>query len=357
MPVEKSTVGGGGRRGPSLGPLPGRVREMLERAAESSLPVLLEGETGTGKTYLAEWIHRLGPRRARAFVPVNCATLPPTLIEAELFGTVRGAYTDARESRAGLVEAANGGTLFLDEIAEIPVAEQSKLLTLVEEGWIRRVGSTPRISVDVRIVCATSRDLGGLIASHAFREDLYFRCCGMRIRIPPLRERGEQVGTVVLHLLGEIRERQGLPAGAPEERVTAAAMEFLRAHPWPGNVRQLTHALTVAVLNAGPRPVTPRDVPEELLVLPGAPGPGEGRRGGSRKERYLAPADPHEERRGIVAALRQTGGNRTRAARLLGMSRQVLWERLRSHRIAQAEWELPRSEAAPAEVSFLPVGG
>jgi DNA-binding NtrC family response regulator len=340
MPLENTSPRQLGRRHISPGPLPSSLRDLIKQAAETSIPVLLEGETGTGKTYLAEWIHRMGPRSGKPFVPVNCATLPPSLIEAELFGTIRGAFTDAKESRAGLAETAAGGTLFLDEIAELPQAEQSKLLTLVEDGWIRRVGCTHRIAVDVRIICATSRNLAELIANRGFREDLYYRCCGLRIRIPPLRHRREQVPAIVRHLLPEIRERQGFYGGDPSMQIEPEALDVLCAHPWPGNIRQLAHALTLAVLNARGAPIRPEHIQEDLLLLPTTP-PGGGRGPGREAKRYVAPADPSEERRSIIAALQQTRGNKTRAAHALGMSRQVLWERIRTHRITDAEWAAP----------------
>ncbi len=324
----------------SLGPLSEHVQTQLERAASGSMPVLIVGETGTGKTYLAERIHQLSSRSSQRFLAVNLSTINPNLIEAELFGHERGAYTDAREARAGLVESANGSTLFLDEIADLPIDQQPKLLALFEESWIRRVGGTCQTRVDVRIICATSQDLADLIRQGRFRQDLYYRCCGLLIQLPPLRARRKQLPAIIRHILWRqlsSTSRRDVPSVDPE--VTA----ILSAHEWPGNIRHLGHVLSLAALNSDGMTIRPEHLPEELLlgheagpycsngarteVSPGKPGP-----------RYKAPEDPDEERSNILRALVRSGGNKTQAARLLGMSRQVLWERIRLYRIRDGEW-------------------
>lgn len=322
--------------------LPTRTRTLVEQAVGAALPVLLEGEIGTGKTRLADLIHRLGPRADKPFVPVNCATLAPSLLTAELFGHERGAYTDARESRAGLVEAADKGTLFLDEIAEIPLEQQSKLLTLVEEGWVRRVGGTRRIPIDIRLLSATSRNLAELVAQGEFRDDLYYRCCGFRILVPPLRDRRECIPAIVRDLVNEIVAQNSGNDRVCVPEIDSEALKFLCSHPWLGNIRQLKNVLLMAFLNSGGGAITLKCLPQEMMVSP------EQLRGGGRtrnptmqahtKRRYVPPQDPREERRRIVTALEKTGGNRTQAARLLGMARQVLWERMRLYQIDEREW-------------------
>src|SRR5205814_8203249 len=205
---------------------------------------LILGETGTGKELLARAIHAGGPRRAAPFVAVNCSALPDNLIESELFGHERGSFTDAHAAKPGLFEVADTGTLFLDEIADLPLSLQAKLLRLLEDKEIRRVGGTKARSVDVRILAATNEHLAELVASGGFREDLYFRLSAVVLRLPPLRERGDDVLLVAEALLGQLASEHGVrqPALAP------GVSEQLRAHPWPGNIRELKNALERALL-------------------------------------------------------------------------------------------------------------
>jgi DNA-binding NtrC family response regulator len=230
------------------------VREQLDTivATERRLvhrlpPVLIEGETGTGKSVLARWLHRNGPRSADPFVNLNCAALPDTLAEAELFGHERGAFTDAKGARVGLFEAADGGTLFLDEVGSLAMATQAKVLTAVEEGTIRRLGGTREISVDVRLIAASNRNLDVLVREGAFREDLYHRLNLLRILLPPLRERGTDILPLARHILARICSRHRLKAPA----ITPEGEERLLAQPWRGNVRELAHEIERAVIFGG----------------------------------------------------------------------------------------------------------
>jgi DNA-binding NtrC family response regulator len=291
-------------------------------AAGHAHPVLLAGETGCGKTHLARVIHDSGPRAAGPFVRVNCAAIPESLFERELFGHARGAFTGAHEGAAGFLEAADGGTLFLDEIGELPLSLQPKLLAVLEEGVFRRLGCTRETAVDVRVVVATHRDLAQMVSSGAFRQDLYFRCCAFRHRVPALRERMDRLP----ELADELLARNARPGAAAA--LTDAALRRLAAHNWPGNLRELENVLRYAVVLSGGTPVEPRHLPEPLCTCPSparaarAPEP-------ESPPRYHAPADQAEEWQRIREALELEGGNRTRAARRLGMSRSALWMKLR----------------------------
>jgi DNA-binding NtrC family response regulator len=296
--------------------------DFARRAARNDEPVLLLGETGSGKSHLAAVIHRLSARAAGPFYNVNCGSIPDTLFEREMFGHVRGAFTDARESREGAFEAADGGTLFLDEVGELPLTAQTKLLSVLEERRVRRLGATHDTPVDVRVVTATNADLVAMVSRKRFREDLFHRIAVLRFLVPPLRERWRELPGLVQHLL----ERRGAGGVAPV--VTPEAMELIRAYPWPGNVRELDNALRRAVVYAEQEPIAPQHLPEELrAAVP--PMAAEG----VAPERYVAPDDPEVERRLIEEALLAEGGNRTRAARRLGMSRSALWNKIHRHRI------------------------
>ena len=303
------------------------VRAVLERARqiaalEDTPPVLLTGETGTGKGILAHAIHAAGPRASKPFIEVNCTALPATLMEAELFGYERGAFTDAKESKPGLVEAAEGGFLFLDEIGDVDLSVQGKLLRAIEERTVRRVGSVRERKVDVRIVAATNRDLEREATRERFRRDLYFRLAVIVLVVPPLRERGEDVLLLTDHFLRVLNAKYGKTV----REISAPARELLLSYPWPGNVRELSHVIERAVLwSRGPT----LDVEHLSLTSPDhGTAPAEAGAG--------APALPPQgvdlaqwEKSMIERAMREAAGNQTKAAQRLGISRDTLRYRLK----------------------------
>ena len=299
-----------------------RILEMDRRLEEGLPPVLIVGETGTGKSSLARRLHDLGPRADKPIVQLNCAALPETLIESELFGHERGAFTDAREARIGLFEAADGGTLFLDEISGLPPSAQAKMLTALERRVIRRVGGTREIGVDVRVVGASLVDLEGAAAAGRFRADLYHRLHVLEIRIPPLRERRDDILPLAEHLLRRLKRRYG----RQDARISPRGAQRLRAYDWPGNVRELAHELERSLILTQGEPL---DFP--ALVSRSAAPPAGG-------DDWLVPAWrlPEQgfsledaERRLIRLALEQTGGNVSAAARRLGVNRDYIRYRLR----------------------------
>lgn len=284
----------------------------------SPVPVLLLGETGCGKTHLASVIHALSRRSRQPFLRINCGAIPDALFEREMFGHVRGAYTDAREGGTGFLEAADGGTLFLDEIGELPLQVQAKLLTVLEDGNFRRLGSTRQTRVDVRIIAATSAPLATMVREKRFRADLYHRLAVVRYEILPLRKRREEHDQL-------IRIRLPRCTDAPADcTIPLEIMERLRDYPWPGNIRELENALRHVALFSRGEPVELRHFPEEIRTWVATSG----EEGGESGRRYIAPDDREAEQRMILAALRAARGNKTHAARELGMSRSTLWAKL-----------------------------
>jgi len=287
----------------------------LRRIARSHCTVLVGGETGTGKELAARAIHAESPRRKAAFEAVNCATFSPTLLESELFGHVRGAFTGAVRDRAGLFALADGGTLFLDEVAEIPLELQGKLLRVMQEKTFLPVGATRSLSVDVRVISATNKTLRGEVAAGRFREDLSYRMRVVPLFLPPLRDREGDVEALFWHFVGAMN-RQGLRR---IEGVTRAAMEAICSYPWPGNVRELQSAVEYAfVVGEGPI-FDVMDLTPELRGEAPAGAP------------LGSLADAERER--IVAALARHNGRKGVAARELGMSRSTLWRKLYAHRL------------------------
>lgn len=309
--------------------LPRDLYEFARTAAELSYPVLLYGETGCGKTHLARIIHQLGPRRERPFVHVNCASIPDGIFEKEMFGHVRGAFTDARQGSQGLIEAADGGTLFLDEIGEMPLQLQPKLLRTLEDGLVRRVGATAYTRVDIRLVAATNRDLLTMVREGEFREDLFYRCAVLECRVPPLRERKTELASFIAHFLREASD------SAPEVGLSPAALEALRSYSWPGNIRELSNALQQTSAYAKGRVIELEHLPERIRAAISLQENQDKGGGGVARARYTAPDDPQEEARAIRRVLEEEGGNRARTARRLGMSRSTLWNRM--HRYGLTE--------------------
>ncbi|NMG75128.1 sigma-54-dependent transcriptional regulator [Aromatoleum diolicum] len=308
------------------------LRQLLDaetQLQDSAAPaVLVLGETGTGKELVARALHFNGPRRDKPFVELNCASIPAQLLESELFGYERGAFTDARERKLGLVETAEGGTLFLDEIGDMDLSLQAKLLKLLEEKTVRRIGSLRDQRVDVRIVAATHRPMETLVREGNFRADLYFRLCVFQLTLPPLRERGGDILTLARHFVALHAARYGKrpPVLAP------AAEARLLAHSWPGNVRELRNALEQAVLLAAGPVIDASELSLATGVVAAAtPGPTAATEPPAVPTAAAQPgAQTLEdlERRALLDALRQTGWNVSRAARLLGVSRDTLRYRI-----------------------------
>ncbi len=291
------------------------MNALLRKAAllaTTDASIVLRGESGSGKEVVARAIHANSPRKAKPFLAINCAALPSELLESELFGHTRGAFTGAQTARKGLFETADGGTLFLDEIAEMPLSLQAKLLRALQDGEIRRVGESEAIHVDVRVVCATHQNLLQCVRERRFREDLYFRLKVFTLVVPPLRERFDDIAVLAQMFLDQER---------PEGRFTPRAMAALLKYPWPGNVRELQNAVKHgAVLSQG-QPVELEHLPEELSqpVLPLVPD----------DDGSLLTLD-QAERRHILRVLEACGGQQLDAARILGIGRTTLWRKLKT---------------------------
>jgi DNA-binding NtrC family response regulator len=344
------------------------VHRLVERIAASDISVLVLGETGVGKERIAEALHRHSPRAGRPLVRLNCAALSESLLESELFGHERGAFTGAQERKQGLLESAEGGTVFLDEVGDMPLPTQVKLLRVLEERKVRLVGGLKPIAIDVRFVAATNRDLEREIARGGFRQDLYFRLNGASVLIPPLRERPEEIHGLVARVIAEAcarMRRAGVPA------CTVEALALLRSYPWPGNVRELRSVIERAVVLCDANAISLAHLPTEKMsahfarreLTPPPVQAGVAAQASPLAARTPAPADssppaahpaaavpqalrgrlpPHvreellaQERQRIVEALAACGGNQTEAAALLGMSRRTLISRI-------AEYGLPR---------------
>src|ERR1700677_2010712 len=304
--------------------------QMTQRVAATDSTVLLLGESGTGKELFARAIHHLSPRAQQPFVALNCAAIPEGLVENELFGHERGAYTGAGARKMGKLELAHRGTLFLDEIGDLPLAIQSKLLRVLEERRFERVGGTQEIEANVRIVTATNKDLRAAVADKTFREDLFFRIAAVPITIPPLRDRGDDVLLLAEHFLERFKREFRKPLLA----LTADARARLRTYTWPGNVRELQNAIERAAILVNGAKIDP----EALQLPPSRPAPEE-MPDGMLEERFLweGPLDEvsqravaHVERFKIQNALRDSKGNKTRAAEKLGVSYKTLLHKIRA---------------------------
>jgi two-component system response regulator HydG len=293
--------------------------DLVERTAATNASVLITGESGTGKELVARELHRRSRRSAGPFVAVNCAAIPDSLIESELFGHVRGAFTDARGARTGLFLQANGGTLFLDEIADLPLALQPKLLRALQERMIRPVGSDTEVACDARVIAATNRDLEALVRAGKFREDLFFRLAVLHLPVPPLRERGTDVLALAQHFVAKAAADTG--AGARE--IAPAAAERLLAYEWPGNVRELQNAIERAVVLARTNVIGVGDLPNRVAA--GAPLAAASSEAGGTTT--FAPLDD-VERRHILLVLDAMHGNKTLTAQVLGIDRKTLHRKL-----------------------------
>lgn len=294
------------------------MREVFRRlklAADSDVTVVVTGESGTGKELAAVAIHAQSGRRDKPFLALNCSAIPETLLESELFGHVKGAFTGATADKVGLFEAASGGTLFLDEIGDVSPAIQVKLLRVLQEHEIRRVGDSKNRKVDVRLVTATNKDLRKLVADGTVREDFFYRIHVFEIRLPPLRDRKEDIPLLVDHFINELCQSKGRKV----DGIARDALQLMMDYHWPGNVRQLRNAIEHACVTVAGDRISYLDLPPELRDPHG-----------TNLADVSSDLSPEEraERDGIIEALRQTGGNRTKAAELLGTSRVTLWKKI-----------------------------
>jgi two-component system response regulator HydG len=294
-----------------------KLYRIIAKAGQSTHPVLILGESGTGKEMVAKAIHSSGPLRNKPFIPVDCGSLVPTLIESELFGHVRGAFTGATGPKDGLLAIAEGGTVFLDEIGELPIDLQAKLLRAIQEKEIRPVGSVKQIPINVRILGATNRDLEQAVNEGTFRRDLFFRLNVLALRIPPLRERRADIPLLVAHIL----ERIGRDAGA-EKTVSGEALKALLGYDWPGNVRELENSLERACALSSNTEIQLRDLPTHLSSAPAnqMDRPSNG---------IVTMAEL--ERKTILCALAQVNGDKMMAARLLGIGKTTLYRKLKEY--------------------------
>lgn len=290
------------------------VRAMLHRYADVDLPVLITGESGTGKELAAHALHELSRRRGRPFVAMNCGAISPTLVQSELFGHERGAFTGATTRRMGLFESADGGTVFLDEIGDLPLDAQTNLLRVLQEGTVERVGSNRPVRVDVRVLAATHVDLDAAIAAGRFRQDLYYRLDVLRLQLPPLRARGEDIELLARQFLDDFRSRHTVQARG----FSAAARQCLRQHAWPGNVRELLNRVRRAAVVAEHALIEPAD-----LQLGAA----------TAQVVALDARRDLTERDALLAALQATGCNVSASARRLGVSRVTVYRLCRKHAI------------------------
>jgi DNA-binding NtrC family response regulator len=325
-------LGEGSRRIVGTGSRMREVRRAIARVSPTESTVLLRGATGTGKELVARAIHEESPRASRTFVAVNCSALAEGLLESELFGHARGAFTGAVAERKGMFEEASGGTIFLDEIGDVSPAMQARLLRVLQEREVVRVGTARPVTVDVRVIAATHRDLEQMVEEGRFRADLYFRLKVFQIRIPELRERVEDIPALAAAAMARWNEK-----AEPARRVAGLSDEslaLLQAYDWPGNVRELMAAVEHACIVCEGGRILPCHLPEEIRE--GAAPEGNGRKPAAEPRgegrRYQA-RDPESEREAILAALEDAAGNRTKAAAALGMGRTTLWQKLKEYGI------------------------
>jgi DNA-binding NtrC family response regulator len=303
-----------------------KLFSVIERVAPTEASVLITGATGTGKELAARAIHNMSPRRDAAFVDINCSAIPETLIEAELFGHQRGTFTGAHENRSGLFEKASGGTLFLDEVDALNLSAQAKLLRVLQERTVRRIGARANIAIDVRIISATNCDLAQAVAAGRFRPDLYYRLRVLPLHLPELCTRNGDVSLLVEHFLRTKSERQGRLA----PRFTSEAMKTLNEYPWPGNVRELENVIEYALALGNGDELGVDDLPLELTQSRGQAASDDLR---ELLQAYMTDAVPlaEIEKRYILSVLQQFGGNQVRAAAALGIDRSKLYRRLRQY--------------------------
>jgi DNA-binding NtrC family response regulator len=296
-----------------------RLFHLIDNASQSDAPIVVFGESGVGKELVAKAIHALGTRKKKPFIKVSCAALNENLLESELFGHVKGAFTGAHRTRVGRFEAAQGGDLFMDEIGDVPLATQVKLLRVLEEKEIEKVGDHRSVQVDVRIISATNKNLEELVAKGDFREDLLYRINVIPIHVPALRERAEDIPL----LAQAFCERISLKGSKSIESVSPKAMEVLLSYRWPGNVRELQNAIEYAFVLCQGKIIEPEHLPPKVI---------------SGRREFLVPdprgsSSPLSEKDALMEALRKVKGNQSEAAKLLGVSRVTVWKRIKKYGI------------------------
>lgn len=319
-----------------------RVFELIEKVAPAKASVAITGESGTGKEMVARAIHNLSPRREKPFIAINCASIPATLMESEIFGHERGAFTGADQRRPGVFELAHGGTLFLDEVGEIPIELQAKLLRVLEEGRLRRLGGKVELEVDVRVLCATNRDLKAEIKATRFREDLFFRLNVFQVALPPLRERREDVPILVQHFV----EKFNADSGKRVSGVHPEALEVLRHHEWPGNIRELKNAVERAVILCDGELILREHLPPDMAL-----------KGGGDKQAFRLPFGltlDLVEKEYILGSLSRHGNNKARTAESLGVSEKTLYNKLNRY---AAEARSEQAARQPSLASPLSAAG
>ncbi|MGM0426999.1 MAG: sigma-54 interaction domain-containing protein [Thermodesulfobacteriota bacterium] len=315
LSIEEGFEGMVGKSGPMR-----RIFDLIRSAADSEAPVIIYGESGAGKELVASAIHRLGPRAEGPFIKVNCAALNESLLESELFGHVKGAFTGADKTRQGRFEAASGGDIFLDEIGDLPLSIQVKLLRVLQEKEIEKVGDHKPISIDTRIITATNKDLQELMREGCFRDDLYYRVGVIPLYLPPLRDRKDDIPLLIKAFINRIR----LKTHKPITSLTNEALHILSMYHWPGNIRELINAIEYAFVLCPGTEITPEHLPPTLTgKSPELPQ-------GARRRPRTADTEAKE---GLLEALRQAGGNKSQAARNMGISRVTLWKRLKKYGI------------------------
>jgi DNA-binding NtrC family response regulator len=319
---DPATEGAGSPRPPLVASSPAmrRAVDLIRRSAPARTPVLIVGESGTGKELLARTLHADSPWSQAPFVAVNCSAIPETLLESQLFGHRKGAFTDAREDRRGLFREADGGTVFLDEIGDMALALQGKILRVLQEKEVHPLGASAPVPVDVRVIAATHRDLEAACTAGRFRQDLYYRLNVITIRVPTLRERPEDLEPLVAHFL----EKHGPRLGRPGVTVSAETMEVFRRHDWPGNVRELENVIERALVLGQGDSIRPEDLPDSVRP---------GHRGTRPDDRVRLLAEVECEQ--IVKALRSVRGNKAAAARLLGLDRKTLYRKIELYGIQE----------------------
>jgi DNA-binding NtrC family response regulator len=310
-----------------------RVFELISNVAHTQSTVLIEGETGTGKEQVARAIHQASQNRSGPLIAVNCAALPEGLLESELFGHEKGAFTNAASQRRGRFELANGGTIFLDEVGDVPLPMQAKLLRVLQERRFERVGGTESIEVDVRVIAATNRSLRRLVRKGTFREDLYYRLNVVKIDLPALRERGEDIPLLAAHFAQKYAHQ-----GEAAKQITPAAMEVLLNHRWPGNIRELENAIERACVTAGDQAIQPANLPPELVNPPETKVPWQIDLSIPLPE-ILHRAVSAIEKQYLAKALKRARGNVGRCAKICGLSRRSITAKLAEYRLDRKEFK------------------